>query len=123
MTYHVVALAIIFFFGALAYFSRASLYSPLVISCFSWFIVFALGLFFYDNFFPLQTRAFIAWLIWFLVTTFLNNNLVAKVARQLYKLAFLFPKEVWFLNSDDQDAFLSHNLVDKNKAVILRSEG
>lgn len=55
--------------------------------------------------------------------TFLNNNLVAKVARQLYKLAFLFPKEVWFLNSDDQHAFLSHNLVDKNKAVILRSEG
>ncbi len=55
--------------------------------------------------------------------TFLNNNLVAKIARQLYKLAFRFPKEVWFLNADDQHAFLSHNLVDKNKAVILRSEG
>ena len=55
--------------------------------------------------------------------TFLNNNLVAKIARQLYKLAFHFPEEVWFLNSDDQYAFLSHRLVDKNKAVILHSEG
>lgn len=55
--------------------------------------------------------------------TFLNNNLVAKIARQLYKLAFNFPEEIWFLNADDKHAFLRHNLVDKNKAIILRSEG
>lgn len=55
--------------------------------------------------------------------TFLNNNLVAKIARQLYKLAFRFPEEVWFLNADDKHAFLSHNLVDESKAAILRSEG
>ncbi|WP_421241193.1 glycosyltransferase [Aeromonas enteropelogenes] len=37
--------------------------------------------------------------------TFVNDNLVAKVARGLYKLAFRFPKEVWFLNEDDREVF------------------
>lgn len=29
--------------------------------------------------------------------TFINNNMVAKIARWLYKLAFRYPQEVWFL--------------------------
>lgn len=69
MTYHIIALVIISFFICLAYFCRASLYSPLVINCFSWFVVFVLGLFFYDKFYPLQTNVFVAWLIWFLVNS------------------------------------------------------
>lgn len=55
--------------------------------------------------------------------TFVNDNLVAKVARSLYKLAFRFPKEVWFLNEDDRQVFLQHQLVSQAKAVLLHGEG
>lgn len=55
--------------------------------------------------------------------TFVNDNLVAKVARSLYKLAFRFPKEVWFLNEDDRQVFLQHQLVSQDKAVLLHGEG
>ncbi|MGI2049108.1 glycosyltransferase family 4 protein [Shewanella oncorhynchi] len=55
--------------------------------------------------------------------TFVNDNLVAKVARGLYKLAFRFPKEVWFLNEDDRQVFLQHQLVSQDKAVLLHGEG
>lgn len=55
--------------------------------------------------------------------TFVNDNLVAKVARGLYKLAFCFPKEVWFLNEDDRQVFLQHQLVRQDKAVLLHGEG
>lgn len=55
--------------------------------------------------------------------TFVNDNLVAKIARRLYKLAFQYPKEVWFLNEDDRQAFLQYKLVTESKAVLLHSEG
>lgn len=55
--------------------------------------------------------------------TFLSNNLVSKVAKLLYKLAFLIPNEVWFLNDDDRQAFINHRLVDKERAMILHGEG
>lgn len=55
--------------------------------------------------------------------TFLNDNFVAKVARHLYKLAFKFPKEVWFLNSDDMQAFFERNLISPQKAKLLHGEG
>ncbi|WP_429121206.1 glycosyltransferase family 4 protein [Aeromonas allosaccharophila] len=55
--------------------------------------------------------------------TFVNNNLVAKVARILYKIAFRFPDEVWFLNEDDRQEFLHHRLVANYKAKLLHGEG
>lgn len=55
--------------------------------------------------------------------TFINNSFVAKVARILYKIAFQFPEEVWFLNEDDRQEFLHHRLVANNKAKLLPSEG
>ncbi|EKF9437582.1 glycosyltransferase family 4 protein [Vibrio cholerae] len=55
--------------------------------------------------------------------TFVNQNVVSKVARQLYKFAFRYPKEVWFLNEDDRRAFLEHHLIEPNKAVLLHGEG
>ncbi len=55
--------------------------------------------------------------------TFVNDNLVAKIARQLYKYAFRYPKQVWFLNEDDRQVFLQHRLVCKNKAILLHGEG
>ena len=42
--------------------------------------------------------------------TFVNDNFIAKIARQLYKMAFRYPKEVWFLNEDDRQAFLAYSL-------------
>ncbi|EPC3543441.1 glycosyltransferase family 4 protein [Aeromonas hydrophila] len=55
--------------------------------------------------------------------TFVNDNWIAKVARNLYKLAFRYPKEVWFLNEDDRQVFLKYGLVSADKAVVLYSEG
>lgn len=55
--------------------------------------------------------------------TFLNDNLVAKVARCLYKFSFNFPKEVWFLNCDDMQTFVERNLVSPQKAKLLHGEG
>lgn len=55
--------------------------------------------------------------------TFLSNNIVAKIARSLYLLAFKGTKEVWFLNKDDYESFLSFKLIPKNKGSILRGEG
>lgn len=55
--------------------------------------------------------------------TFINDNWVARVARWLYKVAFLSPKEVWFLNEDDRQTFLRYRLVASEKAVLLHGEG
>ncbi|MFM5437886.1 glycosyltransferase family 4 protein [Aeromonas enteropelogenes] len=55
--------------------------------------------------------------------TFINDNMVAKIARQLYKIALKSPKEVWFLNEDDRQVFINHKLVDKNKTMLLHGEG
>ncbi|MGQ4691787.1 glycosyltransferase family 4 protein [Aeromonas veronii] len=55
--------------------------------------------------------------------TFVHDNWIARVARGLYKLAFCFPEEVWFLNEDDRLVFLEYKLVAKHKAVLLHSEG
>ncbi|MFM4937373.1 glycosyltransferase family 4 protein [Aeromonas veronii] len=55
--------------------------------------------------------------------TFVNDNLVAKLAKSLYKFAFHYPKEVWFLNEDDRQVFLQHRLVRADKAVLLHGEG
>ncbi|MFQ2679232.1 glycosyltransferase family 4 protein [Aeromonas caviae] len=55
--------------------------------------------------------------------TFVNNNIIAKIARKLYKFAFLFPEEVWFLNDDDRHVFIKNKLIQDNRAVLLHGEG
>lgn len=55
--------------------------------------------------------------------SFLNRNFVAWISRKLYKFAFRFPREVWFLNQDDLDTFLQAELVTPQKAKLLNSEG
>ena len=72
--------------------------------------------------------AFIARVPLIAVTTglgysFLRSNFIAWISRILYKFAFLFPKEVWFLNCDDRNSFLSEKLVASHKAKLLNSEG
>ena len=69
MFYHLCALALIGLVLGLAVVRRCSLYSPLVISTSTWLVVFVAGLVFEERFYPLQEKAFIAWLIWFIVTS------------------------------------------------------
>ena len=54
---------------------------------------------------------------------FLVDNLVSRIAKFLYKIAFKKAKQVWFLNQDDVDAFKKENLIDDNKISILKGEG
>jgi glycosyltransferase involved in cell wall biosynthesis len=55
---------------------------------------------------------------------FLHASRAAQIARLLYRLAFRFPREVWFLNPDDQNAFLEeHLLAYPERARLLRGEG
>lgn len=55
--------------------------------------------------------------------TFVNDNLVSKIASFLYKVAFRFPKAIWFLNEDDRREFVKRGLVPENKTMVLHGEG
>jgi glycosyltransferase involved in cell wall biosynthesis len=55
---------------------------------------------------------------------FIQRSRAAQIARCLYKLAFRFPREVWFLNPDDQRTFAEAGLLaHPERARLLRSEG
>lgn len=54
---------------------------------------------------------------------FLNNNLQARAARGLLRIALRSPKEVWFLNADDAQEFQSRKLVSVERSVLLPGEG
>lgn len=64
----------------------------------------------------------------FAVTTglgfvFINNNLLTRFTRWLYRFSLRFPERVFFLNTDDKEAFLEHHLVSTAKAALLPGEG
>lgn len=54
---------------------------------------------------------------------FLNNNLSARVARGLLRVALRCPDEVWFLNADDAREFQTRKLVNVDRSVLLPGEG
>lgn len=54
---------------------------------------------------------------------FLNDNFIARLARQLYKMSFRFPRQVWFLNRDDRDIFITKKLALPERCEILPGEG
>ncbi|HTJ93918.1 MAG TPA: glycosyltransferase family 4 protein [Pararobbsia sp.] len=55
---------------------------------------------------------------------FIQDSTAARVARRLYRFAFRFPREVWFLNRDDLDAFRNEALlVHPERAQLLNGEG
>lgn len=55
---------------------------------------------------------------------FIQQSRTANVAKKLYRFAFRFPREVWFLNQDDQRAFIDQNLlVHPQRARLLHGEG
>lgn len=56
-------------------------------------------------------------------TVFLKNNLLSVIAMALYKLAFQFPKKVFFQNSDDLNLFLDKGLIPKESADLIPGSG
>jgi glycosyltransferase involved in cell wall biosynthesis len=55
---------------------------------------------------------------------FIQKSRAALVAKALYRLAFRFPREIWFLNRDDEAAFLKGRLLAyPERARLLNGEG
>ena len=55
---------------------------------------------------------------------FIQKSRAAQVAKALYRIAFRFPREVWFLNRDDHSAFVSERLLaHPERAKLLHGEG
>jgi glycosyltransferase involved in cell wall biosynthesis len=55
---------------------------------------------------------------------FIQKSRAAQVAKLLYRFAFRFPREVWFLNQDDEAAFRERNLLaHPERARLLHGEG
>jgi len=55
---------------------------------------------------------------------FIQKSRAAEVAKRLYRFAFRFPHEVWFLNRDDEAAFKDGNLLaHPERARLLHGEG
>lgn len=56
-------------------------------------------------------------------TVFLQKGLVSKVALLMYKIAFRFPKKVFFQNFHDLNLFIHENLVKKEISDLLPGSG
>ncbi|HYG39141.1 MAG TPA: glycosyltransferase family 4 protein [Cytophagales bacterium] len=56
-------------------------------------------------------------------TVFLHNNFTSRVAQLLYKIAFKYPKKVFFQNSDDLQLFLDKKLIKKEITGLLPGSG
>lgn len=55
---------------------------------------------------------------------FIQRSRTAALAKRLYRVAFRFPREVWFLNKDDLATFENQKLLaHPRRASILRGEG
>jgi glycosyltransferase involved in cell wall biosynthesis len=55
---------------------------------------------------------------------FIQASRTAAIAKRLYRFAFRFPREVWFLNRDDRTAFLDEKLLaHPERARLLHGEG
>lgn len=55
--------------------------------------------------------------------SFIQKNLVSKIAVALYKFSLQFSKEIWVLNNDDKNTLLAKGIGDKSKIFILPGEG
>ncbi|ACC71445.1 glycosyltransferase family 4 protein [Paraburkholderia phymatum] len=55
---------------------------------------------------------------------FIQKSRAAQIAKLLYRFAFRFPREIWFLNQDDEAAFREQKLlVHPERARLLHGEG
>jgi len=56
-------------------------------------------------------------------TAFLNKNLVSRIVLGMYKLAFRFPKLVFFQNDDDKEFFLKSKIIRDTQTDVLPGSG
>jgi len=56
-------------------------------------------------------------------TAFLNKGIVSKIAMGMYKLAFKFPKLIYFQNDDDKKFFEDNQIVKNNPTHVLPGSG
>lgn len=56
-------------------------------------------------------------------TMFLKDNLVSRIAITLYRIAFRFPKKIFFQNEDDKELFIKRNIVSKKVCDLLPGSG
>jgi len=56
-------------------------------------------------------------------TMFLKDNLVSRVAITLYRIAFRFPKKIFFQNEDDKKLFIKRRIVSKKICGLLPGSG
>lgn len=56
-------------------------------------------------------------------TAFLNKGLVSKIAIGMYKLAFRFPKLIYFQNNDDKTFFEENDIIKNNRTQVLPGSG
>ena len=56
-------------------------------------------------------------------TIFLKDNFFSSVAIKLYKIAFRYPKKVFFQNPDDFELFVKRKLIKKEKADLVPGSG
>ncbi|MBN3763280.1 glycosyltransferase family 4 protein [Burkholderia sp. Ac-20365] len=55
---------------------------------------------------------------------FIQKSRAAHIAKLMYRFAFRFPREIWFLNKDDEAAFVDQKLlVHPERARLLHGEG
>lgn len=52
-----------------------------------------------------------------------TDSLIFYFAKQLYKFSSRFAKQVWFLNTTDQELFIQHKIIPKEKSFLLPGEG
>lgn len=56
-------------------------------------------------------------------TMFLKDNLVSRIAIVLYKIAFRFPKKIFFQNEDDKNLFIKRKIVAEQVCDLLPGSG
>lgn len=56
-------------------------------------------------------------------TVFLKKNMVSAIAISLYKLAFKYPKKVFFQNSDDLELFVNRKLIAREAVDLIPGSG
>ena len=56
-------------------------------------------------------------------TVFLKRTLVSRIAETMYKLAFRYPKKIFFQNDEDLELFLKNNLVNRDIAEVIPGSG
>ncbi|KAA8707638.1 glycosyltransferase [Helicobacter canis] len=56
-------------------------------------------------------------------TSSLKKRVLRSIVCKMYRFALSKTQEVWFLNNDDKQEFLSYKLIKQNQAFLLDSEG